>query len=131
MKSYADLAAIWRRVDEEVASTPMPEEYACWVAHILYNDCKQVQEIPSSVLAWERVWAMMRKVGCLSTLQAFAEPHQWYSAISSCLILEFKHHGDTARERLVTGVHACRQDRCHSTYWALSAPTAPPITPGA
>ena len=42
MKSYADLAAIWRRVDEEVASTPMPEEYACWVAHILCNDCNQV-----------------------------------------------------------------------------------------
>ena len=43
MKSYADLAAIWRRVDEEVASTPMPEEYACWVAHILCNDCNQVR----------------------------------------------------------------------------------------
>ena len=42
MKSYADLAAIWRRVDEEVASTPMPEEYACWVAHILCNDCNKV-----------------------------------------------------------------------------------------
>ena len=45
MKSYADLAAIWRRVDEEVASTPMPEEYACWVAHILCNDCNQVWQL--------------------------------------------------------------------------------------
>ena len=42
MKSYADLAPIWRRVDEEVAATPMPADYAHWVAHILCNDCNQV-----------------------------------------------------------------------------------------
>ncbi|CAK0772451.1 hypothetical protein CVIRNUC_003964 [Coccomyxa viridis] len=50
MKSYADLAAIWRRVDEEVASTPMPEEYACWVAHILCNDCNQAGQVPFHIL---------------------------------------------------------------------------------
>jgi RING finger/CHY zinc finger protein 1 len=43
MKTYADLAPIWRRVDEEVAETPMPPDYAHWVAHILCNDCNQVQ----------------------------------------------------------------------------------------
>ena len=43
MKSYLDLAPIWRRVDEEVASTPMPPDYAHWVAHILCNDCNQVR----------------------------------------------------------------------------------------
>jgi RING finger/CHY zinc finger protein 1 len=43
MKSYADLAPIWRRVDEEVAATPMPPDYAHWVAHILCNDCNQAR----------------------------------------------------------------------------------------
>ncbi len=43
MKTYADLAPIWRRIDQEVADTPMPTDYANWVAHILCNDCNQVR----------------------------------------------------------------------------------------
>ena len=42
MKTYADLAPIWRRIDQEVADTPMPPDYANWIAHILCNDCNQV-----------------------------------------------------------------------------------------
>ena len=88
MKSYADLAAIWRRVDGEVASTPMPEEYACWVAHILCNDCNQVQGDFQQRACIENVWAMMHEPDCLKTLKAFAESYQLCFAISSCLILE-------------------------------------------
>ena len=88
MKSYADLAAIWRRVDEEVASTPMPEEYACWVAHILCNDCNQVRRTSSSMLAWEAVWAMVHEIDPLNTLQASAVPYHVCFAVLSCLILE-------------------------------------------
>jgi len=39
LRSYADLAPVWRRVDEEVAATPMPPEYAAWVVSLLCNDC--------------------------------------------------------------------------------------------
>jgi RING finger and CHY zinc finger domain-containing protein 1 len=39
LRSYADLAPVWRRVDEEVAASPMPPEYAAWVVDILCNDC--------------------------------------------------------------------------------------------
>jgi RING finger/CHY zinc finger protein 1 len=39
LRSYADLAPVWRRVDEEVAATPMPPEYAAWVVSTLCNDC--------------------------------------------------------------------------------------------
>lgn len=68
MKSYADLAAIWRRVDEEVASTPMPEEYASWVAHILCNDCNQVgslidisfSQMQMLSLEWQANWQKNR-----------------------------------------------------------------------
>lgn len=48
MKTYADLAPIWRRIDQEVADTPMPPDYANWIAHILCNDCNQVR-----VASWE------------------------------------------------------------------------------
>lgn len=51
MKTYADLAPIWRRIDQEVADTPMPTDYANWVAHILCNDCNQVRPLlPGSLL---------------------------------------------------------------------------------
>ena len=83
MKSYADLAAIWRRVDEEVASTPMPEEYACWVAHILCNDCNQVRRCSSTLLAWRIVRAMMHNIDSLNTLQASAAPYHLCFAVSA------------------------------------------------
>ncbi|KAK9916092.1 hypothetical protein WJX75_008499 [Coccomyxa subellipsoidea] len=50
MKTYADLAPIWRRIDQEVADTPMPTDYANWVAHILCNDCNQAGHVPFHIL---------------------------------------------------------------------------------
>lgn len=39
LKSYADLGPVWRRVDDEIAATPMPDEYKDWAVTIACNDC--------------------------------------------------------------------------------------------
>lgn len=39
MKSYADLGPVWRRLDEEIAATPMPAEYARWTVGLACHDC--------------------------------------------------------------------------------------------
>ena len=39
LRSYADLGALWRRLDAEVAATRMPEEYRRWRVSISCNDC--------------------------------------------------------------------------------------------
>ena len=119
MKSYADLAAIWRRVDEEVASTPMPEEYACWVAHILCNDCNQVRGNSQQRACMGKYVGLDALNDCLCTLKAFSEPYQLRFAMSSCLILQLSSMvalpgGDCS----LAFIHACRQGRCHFTSWA-------------
>ena len=50
MKSYADLAPVWRRVDEEIAATPMPAEYSSWAAQILCNDCHAAGRVAFHIL---------------------------------------------------------------------------------
>ena len=105
MKSYADLAAIWRRVDEEVASTPMPEEYACWVAHILCNDCNQVRQLCT---ATHHLVTYQQPLVCFPTGYSVELVHLLHLAVlqGNCLIAETK----------VRSV-CCRQGRCRSTYW--------------
>ncbi|KAK9827252.1 hypothetical protein WJX81_003160 [Elliptochloris bilobata] len=50
MKSYADLAPVWRRMDEEVAATPMPGDFAAWTADIACNECNQAARVPFHIL---------------------------------------------------------------------------------
>lgn len=39
MKSYADLRRLWQRLDNEIALTPMPQEYASWRVSIPESHC--------------------------------------------------------------------------------------------
>ena len=50
MKSYADLEPVWRRVDDEIANTPMPSDYANWSVHILCNDCNNRSRVGFHIL---------------------------------------------------------------------------------
>jgi RING finger/CHY zinc finger protein 1 len=49
-KSVCDMAAVWRRRDEDVAATPMPPEYAAVAVPILCNDCGGRSAVPFHVL---------------------------------------------------------------------------------
>lgn len=40
LRSYADLGALWRRLDAEVAATRMPDEYRRWRVRIACHDCQ-------------------------------------------------------------------------------------------
>lgn len=50
MKSYADLRRLWQRLDNEIALTPMPQEYASWRVDILCNDCNRPSQVNFHVL---------------------------------------------------------------------------------
>lgn len=50
LRSYADLSALWRRLDAEVAATRMPEEYRRWRVSISCNDCQGGGSVPFHVL---------------------------------------------------------------------------------
>jgi RING finger/CHY zinc finger protein 1 len=45
MKSYGDMARVWERLDEEVATTPMPLEYRNWQVELLCNDCQKSSRV--------------------------------------------------------------------------------------
>ncbi|KAK9808870.1 hypothetical protein WJX72_005504 [[Myrmecia] bisecta] len=46
LKSYANLSAVWARMDEEIAATPMPAFYQGYHAQIACNDCNQASRVP-------------------------------------------------------------------------------------
>lgn len=50
LKSTCDMSNVWRKFDEEVASTPLPEECQRMV-RILCNDCEATSEVQYHVLA--------------------------------------------------------------------------------
>lgn len=50
LKSVADLTPLWRTLDEDIAATPMPEEYADWRADICCNDCNAAANIDFHLL---------------------------------------------------------------------------------
>nr|GMD46153.1 E3 ubiquitin-protein ligase MIEL1-like [Ipomoea batatas] len=50
-KSFCDMSRVWEKLDEEVASTPMPEMYQNKMVSILCNDCGNSSETKFHVLA--------------------------------------------------------------------------------
>ncbi|KAJ1418930.1 Zinc finger, RING-type [Sesbania bispinosa] len=44
-KSFCDMSRVWEKLDEEVASTPMPEMYQNKMVWILCNDCGETSEV--------------------------------------------------------------------------------------
>ncbi|XP_010689159.2 E3 ubiquitin-protein ligase RZFP34 [Beta vulgaris subsp. vulgaris] len=50
LKSMCDMSKVWKKLDEEVASTPLPEECQRMV-QILCNDCEATSEVQYHVLA--------------------------------------------------------------------------------
>lgn len=50
-KSICDLSNLWRKIDQEVDATPMPEMYKDKMVWILCNDCGAVAEVHFHILA--------------------------------------------------------------------------------
>ncbi|KAI5666419.1 hypothetical protein M9H77_16272 [Catharanthus roseus] len=50
-KSICDLSNLWKKIDQEVASTPMPEMYKDKMVWILCNDCGVISEVHFHILA--------------------------------------------------------------------------------
>ncbi|CAA2990967.1 E3 ubiquitin- ligase MIEL1 [Olea europaea subsp. europaea] len=50
-KSYCDMTLIWEKLDQEVASIPMPEMYQNKMVWILCNDCGETSEVNFHVVA--------------------------------------------------------------------------------
>ncbi|KAK4386365.1 UNVERIFIED_CONTAM: E3 ubiquitin-protein ligase RZFP34 [Sesamum radiatum] len=50
-KSYCDMTRVWERLDQEVASTPMPEMYQNKMVWILCNDCGETSEVNYHIVA--------------------------------------------------------------------------------
>ncbi|KAI3474610.1 hypothetical protein Pfo_029779 [Paulownia fortunei] len=50
-KSYCDMTCVWERLDQEVASTPMPQMYQNKMVWILCNDCGETSEVNYHILA--------------------------------------------------------------------------------
>ena len=50
MKSYADMSDYWQHLDEEIAVTPMPQDYANWRVDILCNDCNKPSRVQFHIL---------------------------------------------------------------------------------
>eukprot|EP00249_Psilotum_nudum_P008965 c21623_g1_i2 orf=993-1571(+) len=50
-KSICDMSKVWEKLDQEVASTPMPEAYQNKMVWILCNDCGTTSEVRFHVLA--------------------------------------------------------------------------------
>ncbi|OEL28823.1 E3 ubiquitin-protein ligase MIEL1 [Dichanthelium oligosanthes] len=49
-RSACDMTDTWRKLDEEVAATPMPEIYQKKMVWILCNDCSATSSVPFHVL---------------------------------------------------------------------------------
>ena len=45
-----DMDAAWRRLDAEIAVTPMPQDYANWRVDILCNDCNKPSKVQFHIL---------------------------------------------------------------------------------
>ncbi|KAL3623354.1 E3 ubiquitin-protein ligase RZFP34 [Castilleja foliolosa] len=50
-KSYCDMTRVWERLDQEVASTPMPQMYQNRMVWILCNDCGETSEVNYHIVA--------------------------------------------------------------------------------
>ncbi|POO01786.1 43kDa postsynaptic protein [Trema orientale] len=50
-KSYCDMSRVWEKLDQEVASTPMPEMYQNKMVWILCNDCGENSEVHFHIVA--------------------------------------------------------------------------------
>ncbi|KAI5425786.1 E3 ubiquitin-protein ligase RZFP34, variant 3 [Lathyrus oleraceus] len=50
-KSFCDMSRVWEKMDEEVASTPMPEMYQNKKVWILCNDCGETSEVRYHIVA--------------------------------------------------------------------------------
>ncbi|KAL0409983.1 UNVERIFIED_CONTAM: E3 ubiquitin-protein ligase RZFP34 [Sesamum latifolium] len=50
-KSYCDMTRVWERLDQEVASMPMPQMYQNKMVWILCNDCGETSEVNYHILA--------------------------------------------------------------------------------
>lgn len=50
-KSYCDMSRVWEKLDQEVASTPMPQNYRDKMVWILCNDCGETSEVNFHVVA--------------------------------------------------------------------------------
>ncbi|KAI8563262.1 hypothetical protein RHMOL_Rhmol03G0099200 [Rhododendron molle] len=50
-KSYCDMSRAWLRLDQEVASMPMPEMYENKMVWILCNDCGETSEVNFHIVA--------------------------------------------------------------------------------
>ncbi|KAK4492700.1 hypothetical protein RD792_003520 [Penstemon davidsonii] len=52
-KSICDMSNVWRKLDEEVASTHMPEMYKNKMVWILCNDCETTSEVRFHIVAYK------------------------------------------------------------------------------
>ncbi|KAH6818878.1 CHY-type/CTCHY-type/RING-type Zinc finger protein [Perilla frutescens var. frutescens] len=52
-KSICDMSNVWRKLDEEIASTPMPEMYKNKMVWILCNDCEETSNVQFHILAYK------------------------------------------------------------------------------
>ncbi|KAG8648593.1 hypothetical protein MANES_08G012602v8 [Manihot esculenta] len=50
-KSYCDMSRVWEKLDQEVASTPMPQMYENNMVWILCNDCGETSEVIFHIVA--------------------------------------------------------------------------------
>ncbi|PKA45851.1 RING finger and CHY zinc finger domain-containing protein 1 [Apostasia shenzhenica] len=50
-KSVCDMSKVWKKLDEEVASTPLPEIYQNKMVWILCNDCGMTSNVNSHIVA--------------------------------------------------------------------------------
>ncbi|CAL1373007.1 unnamed protein product [Linum trigynum] len=50
-KSYCDMSQAWKKLDQEVASRPMPQIYQNKLVWILCNDCGETSEVNFHILA--------------------------------------------------------------------------------
>ncbi|XP_060201438.1 E3 ubiquitin-protein ligase RZFP34-like isoform X3 [Lycium barbarum] len=50
-RSYCDMSQVWEKLDQEVASMPMPEMYQNKMVWILCNDCTETSEVNLHIVA--------------------------------------------------------------------------------
>ncbi|XP_020538227.1 E3 ubiquitin-protein ligase RZFP34 isoform X2 [Jatropha curcas] len=51
LKSYCDMSRVWEKLDQEVASTPMPQMYQNKMVWILCNDCGESSQVIFHIIA--------------------------------------------------------------------------------
>ncbi|KAJ4705000.1 RING finger and CHY zinc finger protein [Melia azedarach] len=52
-KSYCDMSRVWKKLDQEVASTPMPQVYLNKMVWILCNDCGESSEVHFHIVTYK------------------------------------------------------------------------------